>query len=167
MLKKKIGVLSTRSPHRPNPIGVTLAKIERVDKKKRCIYLSACDLVDGTPLLDIKPYVPQYDSLSKCSVPDWISETIETRNEVKLKSGVKEKSVRLIQSKCKLYQKDVDAYWAGVIETLEADVRSKFQTKRAINDSEKGIIRLLPFDELVVRYCTLPSFCFLIRFNLI
>lgn len=54
MLKKKVGVLSTRSPHRPNPIGVTLAKIERVDKKKRCIFLSACDLVDGTPLLDIK-----------------------------------------------------------------------------------------------------------------
>lgn len=100
----------------------------------------------------LQPYVPQYDSLVECRVPDWISDTIGTRNEVVLKSGLKEKSIRLIQSKCKLYQKDVDAFWAGVIETLEADVRSKFQTKRAITDSEKGIIRLLPFDELVIRY---------------
>jgi tRNA (adenine37-N6)-methyltransferase len=62
MLKKKVGVLSTRSPHRPNPIGVTLAKIERVDKKNRCLHLSACDLVQGTPLLDIK--VPSFPCLS-------------------------------------------------------------------------------------------------------
>lgn len=54
MLKEKKGVLSTRSPHRPNPIGVTLAKIEMVDKKLRRIRVSACDLVDGTPILDIK-----------------------------------------------------------------------------------------------------------------
>lgn len=54
MLKEKKGVLATRSPHRPNPVGVTLARIERVDKKKRAVYLSACDLVDGTPILDLK-----------------------------------------------------------------------------------------------------------------
>jgi tRNA (Thr-GGU) A37 N-methylase len=54
MLKEKKGVLATRSPHRPNPVGVTLAKIERVDKSKRKVYLSACDLVDGTPILDLK-----------------------------------------------------------------------------------------------------------------
>jgi hypothetical protein len=41
---------------------------------------------------------------------------------------------------------------------LEADVRSKFQTKKAIVDSEKGIIRLQPFDELVVRFVTLSPF---------
>lgn len=54
MLKEKKGVFATRSPHRPNPIGVTLARIERVDKRLRCVFLSSCDLVDGTPLLDIK-----------------------------------------------------------------------------------------------------------------
>lgn len=158
MLKKKVGVLSTRSPHRPNPIGVTLAKIERVDKKNRCLHLSACDLVHGTPLLDIKPYVPQYDTLPSSRVPDWIAETVGTRNEVFLKNGIREKSIPLIRSKCKLYRNEVDEFWAGVIETLEADVRSKFQTKRAIGDSEKGIIRLQPFDELVVRFD--PLCCF-------
>ena len=56
MLKgtQKIGVLATRSPHRPNPIGITLAQVDRVDKKNRTVYLKACDLVNGTPVLDIK-----------------------------------------------------------------------------------------------------------------
>jgi tRNA (Thr-GGU) A37 N-methylase len=54
MLKQKLGVFATRSPHRPNPVGVTLARIERIDKAARTVYLSACDLVEGTPVLDIK-----------------------------------------------------------------------------------------------------------------
>lgn len=54
MLKKKLGVFATRSPHRPNPFGVTLAKIDRYDKKTRTVYLSGCDLVQGTPVLDVK-----------------------------------------------------------------------------------------------------------------
>jgi tRNA (adenine37-N6)-methyltransferase len=55
MLKgEKKGVLATRSPHRPNPIGVTLAQVRSIDKKTRTIFLCACDLVDGTPVLDVK-----------------------------------------------------------------------------------------------------------------
>lgn len=54
MAKEKKGVFATRSPHRPNPIGITLAKIESVDKNKRIVYLSSCDLVEGTPILDFK-----------------------------------------------------------------------------------------------------------------
>lgn len=55
----KTGVFSTRSPHRPNPIGLTLAKLVKVDGQT--IYLSGIDLVDRTPVLDIKPYIEQYD----------------------------------------------------------------------------------------------------------
>jgi tRNA (Thr-GGU) A37 N-methylase len=65
MLKEKKGVLATRSPHRPNPVGLTLARVAKVDQKTRTIHLSACDLVDGTPILDIKPYVPSYDTITE------------------------------------------------------------------------------------------------------
>lgn len=58
MLKERVGVFSTRSPHRPNPIGITLATISSIDKKARTVFLSGVDLVDGTPVLDIKPYLP-------------------------------------------------------------------------------------------------------------
>lgn len=56
----RTGVFATRSPHRPCPIGLSLVKIEQVEE--RTIYFSGVDMVDGTPVLDIKPYIPQYDS---------------------------------------------------------------------------------------------------------
>ncbi|XP_069866480.1 tRNA (adenine(37)-N6)-methyltransferase isoform X1 [Dipodomys merriami] len=56
----KTGVFSTRSPHRPNAIGLTLAKLEKVEGG--AIYLSGIDMIDGTPVLDIKPYIADYDS---------------------------------------------------------------------------------------------------------
>lgn len=56
----RTGVFATRSPHRPCPIGLSLVKIEQVED--RTIYFSGVDMVDGTPVLDIKPYIPQYDS---------------------------------------------------------------------------------------------------------
>ena len=88
---KKVGVFSTRTPHRPNPIGFSLCKLDKVlvssssssskktqknyNKKQQhgnggrdsatkttfSLLLSGLDLVDGTPILDIKPYVPHYD----------------------------------------------------------------------------------------------------------
>ena len=90
MLKEKKGVLATRSPHRPNPVGVTLAQITSVCKKTRTVFLSCCDLVDGTPVMDIKPYVPAYDTVPSHRVPDWISETIATRNVVEVSAQVKQ-----------------------------------------------------------------------------
>jgi tRNA (Thr-GGU) A37 N-methylase len=113
MLKKKVGVLSTRSPHRPNPIGITLAKIERVDKRTRTLHVSSCDLVHDTPILDIKPYVPFYDSIRDARVPTWIEESIDTRNTVTVAAGVQEKSERLLKKYCKLYRKDEESFWKG------------------------------------------------------
>ena len=55
----KVGVFASRSPHRPNPIGLTLAKLDAI--VGNTLLLSAIDLLDGTPVLDIKPYVPDYD----------------------------------------------------------------------------------------------------------
>lgn len=56
-----IGVFATRSPHRPNPIGLSLATVEKIEGG--CIYLGGLDLVDGTPVLDLKPYLPHLEAL--------------------------------------------------------------------------------------------------------
>lgn len=55
------GVFATRSPHRPNPIGLSLVELVRVEKDG--IVVSGVDLVDGTPILDIKPYLPAVEAL--------------------------------------------------------------------------------------------------------
>jgi tRNA (adenine37-N6)-methyltransferase len=56
----KVGVFASRSPHRPNPIGMSAVKIERIDGL--VIHVSNLDLLDGTPVLDLKPYVPYADA---------------------------------------------------------------------------------------------------------
>eukprot|EP00603_Paraphysomonas_imperforata_P007083 CAMPEP_0114425518 /NCGR_PEP_ID=MMETSP0103-20121206/7278_1 /TAXON_ID=37642 ORGANISM="Paraphysomonas imperforata, Strain PA2" /NCGR_SAMPLE_ID=MMETSP0103 /ASSEMBLY_ACC=CAM_ASM_000201 /LENGTH=358 /DNA_ID=CAMNT_0001594359 /DNA_START=6 /DNA_END=1082 /DNA_ORIENTATION=+ len=152
MLKRKVGVLSTRSPHRPNPIGITLARIERVDKKRRCLHVTACDLVQDTPILDIKPYVSSYDAIESDRVPDWISSTVDTRNDVTVAPGLVQESADMVAKHARLYKKDSELFWKGVIETLEADVRSKFQTKKAMQGAEKRQVFELPFDTFNVRY---------------
>lgn len=56
----KRSVLATRSPHRPNPIG--LSTVELVAVEERTLRVRGLDLLDGTPILDIKPYVPYADA---------------------------------------------------------------------------------------------------------
>ncbi|KAM9362765.1 tRNA (adenine(37)-N6)-methyltransferase isoform 2-T2 [Symphorus nematophorus] len=57
---QRVGVYSTRSPHRPNALGLTLAKLDKIAGDT--IHLSDIDMIAGTPVLDIKPYIPEYDS---------------------------------------------------------------------------------------------------------
>jgi tRNA-Thr(GGU) m(6)t(6)A37 methyltransferase TsaA len=64
---RRVGVFASRSPHRPNPIGISAVKLDRVDLDADGgieIHLSGVDLLDGTPILDIKPYLPYADIIS-------------------------------------------------------------------------------------------------------
>ncbi len=61
---RRMGVFATRSPFRPNPIGLSCVGLERVDwdtPEGPVLYVSGADLVDGTPIWDIKPYIPYAD----------------------------------------------------------------------------------------------------------
>lgn len=64
--KMKLGIFATRSPHRPNRLGLSVVKFLKLEEKSDSIHLfvSGVDLVDGTPILDIKPYVPYADSVN-------------------------------------------------------------------------------------------------------
>lgn len=77
---RSLGVFATRSPLRPNPIGLSVVKLEAVKQQggRLWLELSGIDLLDGTPVLDIKPYVPYTDSLPEAenrfadSAPEWV-----------------------------------------------------------------------------------------------
>lgn len=62
---KKMGVLATRSTFRPNPIGMSVVKLEKTEVIEQDVFLhiSGIDLLDETPIVDIKPYIPYSDSL--------------------------------------------------------------------------------------------------------
>lgn len=58
---KRVGVFASRSPNRPNPIALSVVKIEKIEDCR--IFVSGIDMTDGTPIYDIKPYLPHIDSL--------------------------------------------------------------------------------------------------------
>ncbi len=62
---QRVGVFASRSPFRPNPVGLSVVKLEKIEcDGGRCLlYLRGADLLDGTPVLDIKPYLPYADAL--------------------------------------------------------------------------------------------------------
>ena len=74
-LEKRVetGVFSSRSPARPNPIGLTKVKLLKVENNR--LYVDRIDAIDGTPVLDIKPYLPG-DSVevSNIGLPDWFEQ---------------------------------------------------------------------------------------------
>ncbi len=75
---KKRGLFATRSPHRPNAIGITAVRLFEVAGRK--LVIGSCDLIDGTPILDIKPYIPTVDSFPDSSV-GWLREIERSQEE--------------------------------------------------------------------------------------
>lgn len=67
----EIGIFATRSPLRPNPIGLTVVAVLNIDYDRGIVYIPYIDAEDGTPILDIKPYHPSTDRVRAVSVPDW------------------------------------------------------------------------------------------------
>jgi tRNA-Thr(GGU) m(6)t(6)A37 methyltransferase TsaA len=63
------GVLATRSQLRPNPIGIAVVPL--VKRRKNILRVEGLDAIDGTPILDIKPYFPNYDAVPGAKVPEW------------------------------------------------------------------------------------------------
>ena len=73
MDEKSRGVFATRAPSRPNPIGISIVRLVRVDGNM--LYIKDVDIVDGTPLLDVKPYVPEFDT-RKAEKIGWLEENV-------------------------------------------------------------------------------------------
>ena len=74
------GVFATRAPKRPNPIGISIVKLIKVEGGT--LHIEDVDIVDGTPLLDIKPYVPEFDS-QKAERIGWLSKNVEKVHETR------------------------------------------------------------------------------------
>lgn len=111
---KSMGLFATRSPHRPNPIGLSL--VELVSVEKDGIIVSGADLVDGTPILDVKPYLPEVESIPEART-GWLGEVQKDPITVEFT----EKAETLMQE---WEKRNADkALREIVIETLQLDPR--------------------------------------------
>ena len=65
------GIFATRAPLRPNPIGISIVRLISIDIQENKIELQGVDMLDQTPVLDIKPYIPRFDNFEART--GWIS----------------------------------------------------------------------------------------------
>lgn len=127
------GVFATRSPFRPNPIGLSSVKLEKVDidpKLGPVLYVSGADLMDGTPIYDIKPYIAYTDSHSEAN-SGFASKPAEYLLEVVFPEALLEK-VPSSQRK-------------SLIEVLAHDPRPQYQ-----DDPER--VYGMEFDDLEIKF---------------
>jgi len=148
---KRVGALATRTPHRPIPVGLSVGTVESVDAERGVVVIGGIDLVDGTPILDIKPYVPFCDSIASAKAPDWVGKEAVGKDEPLkiIRVDVAERAEAPLASSyarsaaAKTLYPDVSAFVEFCKEVLTYDIRSirernadvdkrKFDTYRVI-----------------------------------
>ena len=143
LMGQSIGAFASRTPHRVNPIGLTVCRLERVEG--RTLFLSGVDLIHGTPVLDVKPY-HSADSISEFSMPAWVSDTVQVPLlTVSFARPADEQLVRIVETM------PLDHYGAhelaavrtAISDCLALDPRSVHSK----NSHERGIYSL-SFDRL-------------------
>lgn len=92
---KKVGVFASRSPHRPNRTGLSCVKY--IKHEGLNIYISGSDMLDGTPVLDIKPYLPYSDSFPEAAT-GWAGERVQVSYAVQA-SSLAEQHAAVIKEK--------------------------------------------------------------------
>ena len=116
----RTGIYSTRTPHRPNQIGLSLVRLDSVEADT--LHLSAVDLCDGTPVLDVKPYVPFADSIVGARVAPWLSEMPTNDLRVEWSDGA-EAQLRSLVPSLEILE-GWDGARSAIVEVLTADPRS-------------------------------------------
>ncbi|EOD26336.1 hypothetical protein EMIHUDRAFT_205328 [Emiliania huxleyi CCMP1516] len=123
LLGGSIGLFATRTPHRPNPIGLSLAALLHVEGGT--LLLGGADLIDGTPVLDVKPYL-LHDAPAGATVPSWCAARSDASRiasvhftaaaEAQLAAAVADGSLR--------FYTDLETARSAISQMLQLDIRS-------------------------------------------
>lgn len=146
-----VGLFVTRSPHRPNPIGVTTVRL--LQRRGNILVVQGLDAFDGTPVIDIKPYIPGYDSVADARVPQWLT-----------------KACGISQNLGDIYHRLIDRYgpqyWWPAEEPFEMIVGAILTQSAAWSNAEKAIANLKAakaLSPIALRRLPLPELAVLIR----
>jgi tRNA (adenine37-N6)-methyltransferase len=138
---EKIGVFATRSPHRPNPIGLSLVKLEKIEKN--FVYISGIDIVDGTPVLDIKPYLNYVESIPD-AVSGWVQNKAEYDIEVIFPDQAQAKLDKITKEHPEYNFKEL------VVSTLKLDPRPTvykgYESEKNSPYRQSHAVRIIQYD---------------------
>lgn len=143
----RLGVFATRSPFRPNPIGLSSVKLEKIIKDEKygfILEVSGADLLDGTPIYDIKPYIPYTDSHPEATggfSSDVMEDLLEVTFDNSLQNKVNEEKISALIKVLKsdprpAYQNDPARIYSFEFSNLhiEFKVKEKVLTVISINE---------------------------------
>jgi tRNA-Thr(GGU) m(6)t(6)A37 methyltransferase TsaA len=152
LMGQSIGAFATRTPHRVNPIGLTVCRLDRIEG--RTLFLSGVDLIHGTPVLDVKPYHAA-DSISKFRMPAWVSDVVQVPLlTVSFARRAEEQLVRIVagESLDHYGAHELAAVRTAISDCLALDPRSVHSK----TSHERGIYSL-SFDRLDATFRMLSS----------
>jgi tRNA-Thr(GGU) m(6)t(6)A37 methyltransferase TsaA len=165
----KVGVFCCRTPHRPNAIGLSLVRVVGVDEKRGLVHISGVDIIDGTPVIDIKPFIPAFDNVFEnvkisawCAQtsdlsPDFMNTSISQRVRDKLESCVVDlrnvsarketKKMKIKKSKLgtllSIYEGNVNDLYVTLLQTVRWDQRKQHSN---LDQSSEWLFRLGDWD---------------------
>lgn len=142
---QKIGIFASRSPHRPNPIGLSAAKIESIDGPT--LHVSGIDIIDGTHILDIKPYHP-LDKIEHFTYPEWLPDVPGNVLTCKIPVFIPDIIKRSIEDESLYIFTSHEQFWNCVAETLVCDPRTRQDVQR--HNTEKDYVCFI--DNFIVKY---------------
>jgi tRNA-Thr(GGU) m(6)t(6)A37 methyltransferase TsaA len=125
---KRVGVFATRSPFRPNPVGLSVVRLDSVDISEQGVALRVrgADILDGTPVLDVKPYLPYVDS-----VPDAAGDYAGTTPEPRLTVSFTPEA----EAACEALRHRYPQLQALVRQMLELDPRPAYSGTKSIKNT--------------------------------
>ena len=149
---KKVGVFATRTPHRLNPIGLSIVSLHGINFKTMTLDISGHDVIDGTPILDIKPYVPYDTPSDSIRFPDWISEEAKTTCRITFsKMALKNITDILLFHQLEFYKTENEIIEI-IKQTLLLDVRSVHQGRGGGRSGGVGVEYHCRIDKLNVQF---------------
>ena len=133
---KRVGVFASRSPFRPNPIGLSAIELKRIsfEKGKVFLHIKGADILDGTPVIDIKPYLPYADSIPD-AIGGYAAAAPERPFEVVFSDAV---NLRILEEK----ENGYDRLRELIVDILSHDPRPGYYTSK----HEKAVFSIFILD---------------------
>lgn len=124
---RKIGVFATRAPYRPNPVGLSLVRLEKIEGLN--IFIGPNDMLDGSPILDIKPYLSETDIVPDAHI-EWLESSVAPKMSISF-SPVAEEQLDYLES----HDKALDQIRSFIHRQLEYDPTNVKKKRVEFNQS--------------------------------
>ena len=153
---ERIGLFATRTPHRPNPIGLSVARLLKIEGDT--LHLGGADLIEGTPILDVKPYL-RHDLVNNAEVPAWCERRSDSSliAEVRFSEPAAAQLHAMVDARRLRFYDDAPTARLAIEQALQLDIRSVHQGRGHAVEAADGQEYSFRIDALHVHFKTFAT----------